>query len=216
MTTNFADGQSVRVETLSARTELLVVIRAGMAVAVGIWIYVAFAAGVGGGTPERNLLPFQKLAADRPPGEQRMFRELQEGLIEAEAVRSASSRWPSAEQLSAGGIPPFALDPTNRSKYDWNVLRGGMITNYLGVPRAGGSRWLVLVQEPEPGVPPDQTFEDEEHHRLANGTMIHVSTWVHDGPPPPDRLVRVPQSEGWTQLYAVGPSRRPAAPSTRP
>jgi hypothetical protein len=67
----------------------------------------------------------------------------------------------------------------------------------------------VWVQEPEPGVPPDQNFEDEEHHRLIDGTMLHVSTWSHArGPRVPPRIVRVPQAEGWTQLYAVGPGNQ--------
>ena len=61
------------------------------------------------------------------------------------------------------------------------MLREGAYVNYLGIPdRPGAPAWLVVVQEPEPGVPPDQTFEDEEHHRLLDGTMLHVSTWNHD------------------------------------
>jgi hypothetical protein len=65
---------------------------------------------------------------------------------------------------------------------------------------------LLLVQEPEPGVPPDQNFEDEEHHRLLDGSMLHVSTWSHaDGAAIPARLTTMPQAEGWLQVYAVPP-----------
>jgi len=93
-------------------------------------------------------------------------------------------------------------------------LTGGAFVNYLGLPeRPDAPAWLLLVQEPEPGRPPDQTREDEEHHRLSTGAMLHVSTWVHaDGKRVADRMVRLPQAEGWMQLYAVGPV---AAPSGR-
>jgi hypothetical protein len=199
----------VVVEPMSARTELLLVVRAAMAIAVGVWIYLASSAStLGDGTAQRNLLPFQKLIADRPSPEQRVFRELQEGLLEVEAARSAAGAWPAADALSADGIPPFAPDPTRRSPLNWRREQSGTIVNYLGIPAgADDAAWLLLVQEPERGVPPDQNFEDEEHHRLADGLMLHVSTWVHqDGRKVPHRLVRLPQAEGWTQLYAVGPA----------
>ena len=68
--------------------------------------------------------------------------------------------------------------------------------------------WLVLVQEPEPGAPPDPAKEDEEHHRLIDGTKLHVSTWLHpDGDRVAAGFVRLPQANGWTQLYVVGPAR---------
>jgi uncharacterized protein DUF6162 len=205
-----APTRRVEVGTLSARAELLVVVRASMGIVAGVWIYVAMIAGVGGNAPrQRNLLPFQQLIADRAPAEQRVFRELQEGLLEAEAARSAMDAWPTPESLGDTGIPPFAADPTQRSSYVWTLVRNGTMVNYLGVPTTAGlPAWLLLVTEPVPGVPPDQTFEDEEHHRLANGAMLHVSTWVHaDGRAVAPRLVRMPQAEGWTQLYAVGPAQ---------
>ncbi|HJZ78588.1 MAG TPA: DUF6162 family protein [Vicinamibacterales bacterium] len=203
-------SRRVQVQTLSARAELLAVVRASMSIVVGVWIYVAMMAGVGGNAPrQRNLLPFQKLIADRVPAEQRMFRELQEGLLEAEAARATANAWPTPDSLAAAGIPPFARDPTQRSSYQWQLEQGGTTVNYVGVPTTAGlPAWLLLVTEPTPGVPPDQTFEDEEHHRLPDGGMLHVSTWVHaDGGAIAPRLVRMPQAEGWTQLYAVGPAR---------
>ena len=202
-------ARRVVVEPLSARTELLLVVRAAMTIAAGVWVYLASSAStLGGGTAQRNLLPFQKLIADRPSAEQRVFRELQEGLLEVEAARSATSTWPTADALSADGIPPFAPDPTQRSPLNWRREQSGTIVNYIGLPVGEvGPAWLLLIQEPERGVPPDQNFEDEEHHRLADGLMLHVSTWVHqDGRKVPHHLVRLPQAEGWTQLYAVGPA----------
>jgi hypothetical protein len=199
----------VVVEPLSARTELLLVVRVSMAIVVGIWIYVASVAGTRtGAAGQRNLLPFQKLIADRGGDEQRMFRELQEGLLEAEASRSTTGSWPTPASLAANGVPPFAMDPTRRTAYQWRLTQSGTLVNYIGLPRTSSEpEWLLLIQEPVPGVPPDQAFEDEEHHRLTNGAMLHVSTWVHaGGTAATARLVRMPQAEGWVQLYAVGPS----------
>ena len=70
----------------------------------------------------------------------------------------------------------------------------------------------MLVLEPEPGAPPDPAKEDEEHHKLTTGVMLHVSTWVRADASVAGSIVRVPQSEGWIQLYAVGPSINPPAP----
>ena len=74
----------------SARTELLAVVRLSMVILVGAWMYVAVDSAKGHeATMGKHLLPFQTLIRDRPSTEQRMFRELQEGLLEAEARRSA-------------------------------------------------------------------------------------------------------------------------------
>jgi hypothetical protein len=177
---------------------------------VGLWLYLASALG-GNSTTERNLLPFQALVGSRGSVEQRMFREIQEGLLEAEARRSSTGAWPAVSTLAADGVPPFAADPTAKdATWTWQLARTGMSITYLGVPnRPGMPAWLVLIQEPEPGAPSDPAKDDEEHHRLLDGTTLHVSTWLH---PDGDRLaasfVRLPQANGWTQLYAVGPARR--------
>ncbi|MEQ1909769.1 MAG: hypothetical protein ABMA15_13155, partial [Vicinamibacterales bacterium] len=174
-------GRTVSVQALSAKEELLLVARASMALVVCVWMYLAFASGIGGpAESEKHLLPFQVLVAERPGEEQRTFRELQEGLSEAEAVRASSGVWPSSDALAKDGIPPFAADPTQPVPYTWALVQSGSFVNYLGIPNGGSApAWLVLVQEPEPGVPPDQAFEDEEHHRLSTGQMLHVSTWTH-------------------------------------
>jgi hypothetical protein len=207
MTTEAATVRREQVHALSAQAELMLLLRVSMAITAAIGLYVATSIGSGATPGRRNLLPFQKLIADRPSDEQRMFRELQEGLLEAEGMRSATNVWPTTQSLADAGIPPFAADPTRRLAYDWRLVRTGTLINYLGIPRNGEApAWLLVVQEPEPGVPPDQTFEDQEHHRLLDGTMLHVATWVRPDPRgAADRAVRMPQAEGWTQLYAVGP-----------
>jgi hypothetical protein len=200
--------RSVSVERLSFGEELAHVIRFGAGIILLVWLYLATALG-DGSAARRNLLPYQTLIQNSPSADQRMFRELQEGLLEAEAMRSTTGSWPTSELLANEGIPPFALDPTAKTAYHWQLVREGLLVNYLGVPvTADVPAWLVFVQEPAPGVPPDQAFEDEEHHRLLDGTMLHVSTWTHaDGRRLLIKPVRVPQAEGWNQLYAVGPGR---------
>jgi hypothetical protein len=209
---------SVDVHVLKPHEELLIIVRAGVAICILVWMYIAVSAGVGGAKREQNLLPFQKIIAERDPAEQRMFRELQEGIIEAERARDETGAWPTPDALAENGVPPFAPDPTRKLKYDWALNRTNLAASYLGRPHGTDApAWMVLLQDPIPGVPPDQTFEDEEHHRLADGMMLHVSTWVHGrGQGIPARLTLMPQAEGWTQLYAVGPATRPGAAVTAP
>jgi hypothetical protein len=149
-----------------------------------------------------GLLPFQKLVADAPSNDQRMFRELQEGLLEAERLRGSSGAWPPPAALADTGIPPFAHDPTAKGPaYRWVLTRRGAFVNYRGTPAAPGApTWLLHVQEPLPGTLPDTAAEDEEHHRLPDATMLHISVWTRaDGERLSPALVQVPQAEGWTQ-----------------
>src|SRR5262245_35897616 len=99
-------GRTVLVERLAWRDELLNVIRLGAAVVIGVWFYLAIT--VTGGSGARSLLPYQQLIQGRPSPDQRMFRELQEGLLEAERIRNSGAEWPRPDQLAGDGIPPFA------------------------------------------------------------------------------------------------------------
>jgi hypothetical protein len=209
MTTAVTAPRRVAVELLSTREELLHIVRVAVAIVLGVWLYLASAPGDTSAT-RKNLLPYQTLIQNRSDADQRMFRELQEGLLEAERARSTDGAWPDVTALADQGIPPFATDPTARTAvFRWQLLRAGTLVNYLGIPdRPGVPAWLLFVQEPDPGVPPDQTFEDEEHNRLLDGTMLHVSTWSYaDGLHVSGKVVRLPQAEGWTQIYAIGPGR---------
>ena len=164
MTAPETDNRRVEVQPPSAGAELANVMRFAMVVVIGVWMYLATDRGPlgGGAADKRNLLPFQALIQDRPPIDQRMFRELQEGLLEAERRRADRGVWPEVASLAADGIPPFALDPTAKGgRYDWRLLVTGTLINYLGMPqRSDAPAWLLLIQEPEPGAPPDPARED--------------------------------------------------------
>jgi hypothetical protein len=210
-----ATVRRIRVQPLSARAELARVVRASMVIAIGSWMLLAAdGATFRDGGANQNLLPFQVLIENRPSGDQRMFRDLQEGLIEAETRRTMTGRWPALAELAGDGVPPFALDPTAKgAHYDWTLAQSGTFVNYLGIPRQPNApAWLLLVLEPDPAAPPDPAREDEEHHKLTTGVMLHVSTWTRADGRAANRIIRAPQSEGRTQLYAVGPSQTPTTP----
>jgi hypothetical protein len=211
--------RTVDITPPSVRAETLNVLKASAAIVVLVAAYL-FRPVMFGGADERvtsrdaDLLPFQSLVADAPDADQRTFRELQEGLLEAERIRATAGRWPDASALSAEGIPPFAPDPTRKDvTYRWSTLVQGTTVNYIGVPTranitSGPSAWLLVIIEPEAGAPQDPAPNDETHHRLPDGTTLHVSIWHV-----PEQMrntgfsaVQVPQNEGWTQLL-VGSAR---------
>jgi len=214
--------RTVEIRPPSLRDETTIVVRLAVVIAALVGFYLASTVwDTSSGIPRAtNLLPYQVLMRDRPAAEQRMFRELQEGLLEAERLNSSTGNWPEPAALAADGIPPFASDPTAKgAAHIWTVLKRGTYINYRGTPAtAGAPAWLLLIQEPTPDAPPDPSPEDEEHHRLSSTVMLHVSVWVHAGGATPGSslaLVRTPQAEGWTQLRA-GPlttSFTPVAPT---
>lgn len=199
----------VEIAAVSARDELIHVLRAAMAIAAGVWLYVTNNPfPVSSNAIQRSLLPFQAIVATLPSESQLMFRELQVSLIEAETLRSAEGTWPDAGRLSADGIEPFAPNPALKNMaYDWAMRHDQRIIDYIGRPRnAGAAAWLVRVLEPDPSLPPEVFVEDEEHDRLLDGSVLHVSIWTHpDGAAVPGRVGPLPQAEGWIQIYAAEP-----------
>lgn len=217
------DGRGPTVRTVeirppSVRDETVAVLRVAMAIVVIVAAYV-FRPAIGNQSPNadqspnlqsrqspNDLLPYQKLIRDAAPAEQRIFRELQEGLLEAERVRAATGRWPDVTALASEGIPPFAADPTQKIPYTWSSVRQDWATNYLGIPaNPAAPAWALVILEPEPGAPADPAPNDETHHRLPDGTTLHVSIWTT---PEAKRrsgfaALRLPQNEGWTN-WLVG------------
>ena len=203
-------SRTVEILPPSVRNETTNVVRLAVVIAGVVGFYLANTAWNTSGDRVRSgdLMPYQVLMRDRPSPEQRIFRELQEGLLEAERVRSTAGGWPSPAALADQGIPPFAPDPTRVASPVWTVTERGVFVNYRGTPTlTGAPAWLLLVQEPDRGAPRDPSPEDEEHHRLPDGAMLHVSVWTHpNGAELPSHLVSLPQVEGWTQLRANPPA----------
>jgi len=205
--------RAVEIRPPSVKSETVNVLRAtAVIVALAAAYLVRPSSDTTRATPaQRGLLPYQTLVRDVPSAEQRVFRELQEGLLEAERLRSTTGKWPEVAALSADGIPPFAPDPTARiASYRWRLLEEGAVVNYLGIPDTPDApTWLLLVLEPELGSAPDLAPNDEEHHRLADGTVLHVSVWNV-----PERsrssgglsVIPRPAVEGWRQLRVGAPT----------
>lgn len=239
--------RTVEIRPPSARAETGNVLRAAALIVLATWIYLADTAGpwpaagspagsaapdaarAGGAPPAagdaaaRDLMPYQRLFRTLDSAGQRSFRELQEGLLEAENARSHSGRWPPPAALAARGIPPFAdAAGPRRGAYRWQLRQDGWIVNYLGTAAAQGDpALLLLIQEPDPSAPADPAAPaagspaaatDEVHHRLADGAVLHVSIWMRTGRLPDSAaaaatVIAAPYNEGWTQLL-VGDSAR--------
>jgi hypothetical protein len=215
-TDQFPNVRRVEVRPPSVRAETVRVLQVAGAIVAVLAVYLIRPApdASRGNASARNLLPYQALVRDVPSAEQRIFRELQEGLLEAERLRSATGKWPEVPVLAADGIPPFAPDPTARgASYRWRVLNQGVFTNYLGIPSTPDApAWLLVIREPELGSAPDLAPNDEEHHRLSDGTVLHVSTW---NVPEASRVsggllaIQRPEIEGWRQLIVGAPMSPP-------
>lgn len=203
-------ARTVEIRPPSVRDETLNVLKASAAILIIVAAYL-FRPSFADRSPNLQsrqspigLLPYQTLVRDVSAAEQRIFRELREGLLEAERVRSTTGQWPDVAGLAAEGIPPFAPDPTKKgSSYKWTSVRQDWAVNYLGVPSdPAAPAWVLVILEPEPGAPADPAPNDETHHRLPDGTTLHVSLW--NIPEEKRRsgfaALRLPQNEGWTQL----------------
>ncbi len=197
---------SVAIRPPSTGRESLHVLRFAALVLIVTWVAVA-----GGGRSDGSrsastgLLPYQVPMANLSAVDQRTLRLLQEGALEAERARSADGRWPDVSSLAGNGIPPFSTDPiTARAGYVWSRRISGSVIDYVGLSSAPApSAFLLRFQEPAPGDPADRAPLDETHHRLANGTMLHVSIWVHGRASPASIVVsNVPPDAGWSQVIS--------------
>jgi hypothetical protein len=211
-TASAASPHTREVRGPSARAETWAVARALFHVAY--WAALLVSAETSASRASPGAVPaaasaFERRFQDLAPADQRIFRSVQEGVLEAERVRSSTGRWPSAEALARAGVPPFAPDPIDRARYAWQSVQTGQKADYIGVPTAGSGResFFVVIVEPDPGTPNDPLArEDEIHHRLADGSMIHVTVWM--GPPLPDTseaFAVLPVEQGYRQVVATAP-----------
>jgi hypothetical protein len=123
---------------------------------------------------------WQKPVSELTEAQRTEFVRLREAIVVAESGRSANRAWPDTF------LPGFTR--TTR----------GLHTTYVG--EAAGLRWLVLFLEPDPRLGPEDAGLDDEHHRLADGTSLHVTVWTQGlDLAPPTQLVAFPAVEGWTE-----------------
>jgi hypothetical protein len=104
---------------------------------------VARARLTGATTAEPAAPPWQHSFLELTGPQQRLYRELREGLDDAENRRAETQRWPDPAELAADQVPAFATSA-------WSLATQGPYVNYVG--EAAGLRWLVLYIEPEPGL----------------------------------------------------------------
>lgn len=169
-------------------------------------VYLALNA-TGGRNESRGLLPYQTLVRTLPEPDQRTFRGIREGLLSAESERARAKAWPDPASLARQGVVPFA-QTGDGAEYHWSLSEQSGIVNYSGRPRDPSQpAWLLEIQEPEPGMRPDPAPLDDQHHRLPDGTTLHIYVWMHRfGGQVPVGFVRQPQTSGWIEVFSTPPN----------
>jgi len=190
------------------------VIALGIGVVILIAVYFGLRSSV---TETGRLLPFQMLARDLVSSDQTMFTALKQCLLEVEGLRSSDGRWPDAPAFAVLLRNTPVVDSGIGNAFTWRDQTQGVITHYVGLPTQDVSApaWMVAIREPEPGVPTDTAPNDEEHHRLADGTVLHVSIWTHRfGGQVDPKFVAQPEAAGWTQVLVapLNPLAQPFGP----
>jgi hypothetical protein len=184
-------------------------------IVAGIGAYLFLSTTDAGRDTKRNLLPYQILAGTLSDPDQSVFRFLQHSQTVAEGYRARTSRWPTVQTLAEMGVEPFAQPTAARTTLRWERVQQGGTVNYIGVPtEMSAPAWLLAIQEPDPGAPPDPAPLDEEHHRLPDGTTLHLYVWMHrDGGAVVPSFVRQPQHDGWIEVLTSPPN--PVLPARR-
>jgi hypothetical protein len=196
--------RTVQIASPSAGRESAMVARAVFFLVYASALLISGQSQAQRGAEAAPLSAFERSFHDLDAPDQRLYRALREGMIEAEARRSTTGAWPAVEALAKEGIPPFAPDPIDRARYVWTAQRGKLTSNYVGTPseESGRKTVVVVITEPEPGTPSDPLAPvDEVHHRLGDGAMIHVTVWM--GPPLPttgEPLSVLPIERGYQQI----------------
>lgn len=158
------------------------------------------------GEAASTLLPYQTLTRSLAVSEQEMYTAIRRGLPAMEEERAKTSRWQEPAAFAATGVPPFAQAQASGMK--WQKFQRGAIVNYLGLPSdPSAPAWILAIQEPEPNMPPDPAPTDDEHHRLPDGTTLHIYVWMHRyGGRVAADFHPQPQNDGWTEVFATPPN----------
>ena len=209
-----APGETVLCRSGNAKSgqERVRVIALAVGVLLLIGVYFAFRSG----ESDRGVLyPYQMLARDLVGADQTMFGALKQSLLDAEAVRASTGRWPEAGAVASlpaampsqeAGRTSGEVAASSTPMFAWRRQAQGVITHYVGVPGSdsAGAAWMIAIREPEPGVPTDTAPNDEEHHRLPDGTVLHVSIWTHRfGAQLDQAFLAQPENGGWTQVLTA-------------
>lgn len=169
----------------------------------GLVFYLALRASGGPRDGQKNLLPYQVLVPTLPEPDQQMYRAIRQGLVAAETDRARLSQWPAASVLTEHDVAAFS-----DSRFTWQEFQKGAIINYFATPVDPATpAWLLVFQEPEPNTPPDPAPLDDEHHRLPDGTTLHIYVWTHRyGGRVKAGYVPQPQADGWTEVFNQPPN----------
>ena len=84
-----------------------------------------------------------------------------------------------------------------------------MVIDYLGQPAdpVASRRGCSRSRNRSRGCAPDPAPNDEEHHRLPDGTTLHVYVWTHRlGGQVTADFVPQPQNTGWIEVFAQVPN----------
>ena len=100
-----------------------------------------------------------------------------------------------------GGRMPAAWG--SLTGFTWTASRGGLLPRTTS-PRPGGdpsaAAWLLVIQGPIRRRRSIRLPTTRPHHRLPDGTVLHVSIWTHRFGAQIDRkFVRQPERSGWTR-----------------
>jgi len=162
-------------------------------------------------TSTAALMPYQTLARELVPVDQAMFNELKGRILRLEAARAQTGQWPDPGGTAVLPDTPPPVAGAHETMYTWQRSTKDIIVNYLGRPPQGESSaaWLVVYREPDPSVPVDTAPNDEEHHRLPDGTVLHVSIWMRRfGGQVGTEFFPRPELAGWTQVLTAPLDRR--------
>jgi hypothetical protein len=194
----------------SSRRERAAVYAVAVLIVTAIGVYYLALNATSSGLDDRGLLlPYQALAGTLLESEQLQFRAIRQGLLVLEAERARTSRWLEPSEILAKGVPLFDVDPeTPDAAYRWELFQQDVTVNYFGSPiDPAQPAWLLMIQEPIPGEPLDTAPNGETHHRLPDGTVLHIFVWTHRyGGQVPVAFVRQPQARGWTEIFATPPN----------